>query len=56
MQVGFEIAEVASMSMELLTSPYLTTDYEGFYSGRDAARARIDHLENIVRFWPYMTV
>jgi oligoendopeptidase F len=56
MQIGSEIAEAASMSMELLASPYLTAEKGGFYSTRDAARARIDHLESIIRFWPYMTV
>ncbi|MFQ5944086.1 MAG: M3 family oligoendopeptidase [Anaerolineales bacterium] len=48
-----EFAEVASMSMELLSAPYLTTS---FYSAEDAARSRIQHLENIVLFWPYMAV
>jgi oligoendopeptidase F len=50
-----EIAEVASMSMELLAAPYLDGD-NGFYSTKDAARARIEHLEGILRFWPYMAV
>ncbi len=51
-----EFAEVASMSMELLAAPYLTTDHGGFYSAEDAARARIEHLEGIVLFLPYMAV
>ena len=51
-----EFAEVASMSMELLSAPYLTTDHGGFYSPEDAARARIEHLEGIVQFLPYMAV
>jgi len=55
-QIGSEIAELASMSMELLASPYLITDKGGFYSARDAARARVEHLESIIRFWPYMAV
>lgn len=50
-----EIAEVASMSMELLGAPFLSME-GGFYSDRDAARARIKHLEKIVLFWPYMAV
>ena len=40
-----EIAEVASMSMELLTAPYLTVDRGGFYTPKEAARARIEALE-----------
>lgn len=54
--VPMEFAEVASMGMELLASPYLTTDNGGFYSPSDAARARIEHLEGIIKFWPYMAV
>lgn len=49
-----EFNEVASMSMELLTSPYLTRDQGGFYELRDAARARHQHLERILVFLPYM--
>ena len=51
-----EFAEVASMGMELLASPYLTTDYGGFYTPAQAARARIEHLEKCITFWPYMAV
>jgi oligoendopeptidase F len=51
-----EFAEVASMSMELIAAPYLVKDKGGFYSDDDAARARVEHLEGIVRFWPYMAV
>ena len=51
-----EFAEVASMSMELLASPYLTADNGGFYTDSEAARARIEHLEGIVLFFPYMAV
>ncbi len=54
--VGMEFAEVASMSMELLASPYLVASQGGFYSDKDAARARIEHLEDAVTFWPYMVV
>ncbi|MGD8455505.1 MAG: M3 family oligoendopeptidase [Anaerolineales bacterium] len=53
---GFEIAEVASTSMELLTAPYLLEDEGGFYSMKEAARARIEHLEEYLLFWPYMAV
>lgn len=54
--VPMEFAEVASMGMELLAAPYLTADKGGFYSAQDAARARIEHLEGIIKFWPYMAV
>jgi len=51
-----EFAEVASMSMELLAAPYLTANHGGFYTDSEAARARIEHLEGIVLFLPYMAV
>lgn len=51
-----EFAEVASMSMELLAALYLTHDQGGFYNEAEAARARIEHLESIIWFWPYMAV
>ena len=54
--VGMEFAEVASMSMELLASPYLTSAYGGFYTEKEAARARVEHLENNILFWPYMAI
>jgi oligoendopeptidase F len=54
--VGIEFAEVASMAMELLASPYLVASEGGFYSEKEAARARIEHLEESVTFWPYMAV
>ncbi len=54
--VPLEIAEVASMSMELLAAPYLTADQGGFYTPADAARARIETLERWLLFWPYMAV
>jgi oligoendopeptidase F len=56
LQVGMEFAEVASMAMELLASPYLVASEGGFYSEKEAARARIEHLEEAVLFWPYMAV
>jgi len=55
-EVGMEFAEVASMSMELLASPYITKEHGGFYSSNDANRARIEHLEKTIMFWPYMAV
>ena len=51
-----EFNEVASMAMELLAAPYLTRDKGGFYSQSEAARARIEHLEGILLFLPYMAV
>jgi oligoendopeptidase F len=56
LQVGMEIAEVASMGMELLSGPYLAAAEGGFYSQAEAARARIEHLEGTIMFWPYMAV
>jgi oligoendopeptidase F len=56
LDVPAEFAEVASMSMELLAAPYLTDDRGGFYSSEQAARARIQFLESILLFWPYMAV
>jgi oligoendopeptidase F len=56
LQVTMEFAEVASMSMELLAAPYLSHQHGGFYPEQDFARERIEHLEHIVLFWPYMAV
>jgi len=53
---GLEFAEVASMAMELLASPYLDAQPDGFYTPEDARRFRIAHLEHILAFWPYMAV
>jgi oligoendopeptidase F len=54
--VPMEFAEVASKGMELLASPYLTKQNGGFYSESEAARARIEHLETMILFWPFMAV
>lgn len=51
-----EFCEVASMAMELLAAPYLTKEQGGFYTQSEAARARIEHLEGIITFFPYMAV
>lgn len=53
---GAEFAEVAAMAMELLAAPYLAAQEGGFYTGQDAARARVEHLERLLLFWPYMAV
>ncbi len=54
LQVTMEFAEVASMSMELLAAPYLSEKNGGFYMAQDYTRDRIEHLERIILFWPYM--
>ncbi len=41
---GSEMAEVASMSMELLTAPYLAREDGGYYTQEEARRARAEHL------------
>jgi len=54
--VPMEFAEVASMGMELLASPYLVKHNGGFYTDSEAARARVEHLEGMILFWPFMAV
>ncbi len=56
LQVTMEFAEVALMSMELLAAPYLSQKFGGFYTDQEAARDRVEHLERIILFWPYMAV
>ena len=55
-----EFNEVASMAMELLAAPYLAangqTNGQAFYEADEAARARVEHLEHMILFWPYMAV
>ncbi len=51
-----EFCEVASMAMELLAAPYLTKANGSFYSPPELARARLEHLEGIIKFLPYMAV
>jgi oligoendopeptidase F len=53
---GSEFNEVASMSMEFLASPFLAEEKGGFYTTAEAARARVEHLEERLLFWPYMAV
>jgi oligoendopeptidase F len=45
-----EFCEVASMGMELLAAPHLPL----FYSEKDARRARRDHLEGIIKIFPWI--
>ncbi len=54
--VGMEFAEVASMGMELLASPFLGQEHGGYYTPADASRALVEHLESAILFWPYMAV
>jgi oligoendopeptidase F len=51
-----EFAEVASMGMELLASPYKTKEYGAFYTESEAARTLIELLEGFITFWPYMAL
>ena len=55
-EVPMEFAEVASMAMELLASPYLATGDGPMYTPAEAARARVEHLEELILFWPFMAV
>ncbi len=54
--VTAEFNEVASMAMELLATPFWSREQGGFYSPADTARGRLQHLEKIMLFWPYMAV
>jgi len=51
---GSEMAEVASMAMELLTAPYLGRENGGYYTADEARRARIAHLEHIMSGLPHI--
>ena len=50
---GSEMAEVASMSMELLAAPFIDIANGGYYSEPDAVRSRIELLEGIILFFPH---
>ncbi len=52
--VPMEFNEIASMGMELLAAPYLTDS--GLYTPAEAARARIENLQDILIGWPYMAL
>jgi oligoendopeptidase F len=45
---GMESAELASMSMELLASRYMGEEHGGFFTKEELARARVEHLEDIL--------
>lgn len=49
-----EFQEIASLAMELLAAPYLAQS--GLYTPAEAARARIESLEDILLGWPYMAL
>jgi oligoendopeptidase F len=51
-----EFAEVASMGMEFLASPYTFKKRGGFYTDSEAARALIELLESFITFLPYMAL
>lgn len=51
---GSEMAELASMSMELLAAPLLGRSEGGYYSDADARRARRAHLEGVLTVLPHI--
>jgi oligoendopeptidase F len=50
---GSEMAEVASMSMELLAAPFIDRESGGYYTKDEERRSRAEHLEGIVLFFPH---
>ena len=50
---GSEMAEVASMSMELLAAPFIGEANGGYYSEDDTRRSRADMLEAAILFFPH---
>jgi len=50
---GHEAAELASMSMELLASPYMQKP-DGYYTADEARSAQIEHLEDILFSLPHI--
>ncbi len=56
LNVTMEFAEVASMGMEFLASPFYHEKFGGFYNDKDNARAEIEHHITSLMFWPYMSV
>jgi oligoendopeptidase F len=50
---GAEMAEVASMAMELLASPFVDRSHGGYYDESDAQRSRREFLEGAVLFFPH---
>lgn len=50
---GSEMAEVASMSMELLAYPFIDKKNGGYYNEDEERRSRAELLEGIVLFFPH---
>jgi len=50
---GSEMAEVASMSMELLAAPYVDRLHGGYYTPDEARRSNAKNLADIVLFFPH---
>jgi oligoendopeptidase F len=50
---GSEMAEVASMSMELLAAPYINRDAGGYYDAKGARRSYADLLQGVILFFPH---
>jgi len=50
---GSEMAEVASMSMELLAAPFLDAGHGGYYREEEARRSRTELLEGTILFFPH---
>jgi oligoendopeptidase F len=50
---GSEMAEVASMSMELLASPFIGKESGGYYTEDEERRSRVELLEAIILFFPH---
>ena len=50
---GSEMAEVASMSMELLAAPFIDRESGGYYTDDEQRRSRAEHLEGIIMFFPH---
>lgn len=56
LQIPVEFMEMAATTMEYIGDWYYETDFAGFYSPVEAARAREEHLKRDIRFLPYMAV
>jgi oligoendopeptidase F len=50
---GTEMAEVASMSMELLASPFVGAEDGGYFSAEETRRWRAELLEGTILFFPH---
>ncbi|MEQ8675512.1 MAG: M3 family oligoendopeptidase [Aggregatilineales bacterium] len=52
--VPMEFNEVASMALELLAMPYYPRAEGGFYDDAEAARAKLEHLTELIQLWVYI--